>query len=198
MDFRTIIPVKSFGEAKQRLALVLNPTQRAHLAEEMFRHVLGVASNAFGMSNVLVISRSRDVLAIAEADGAMAVPESEPSELNSALAKAASIARAQGASHVLALASDLPLLEKSDLAELTKHDCAIAADRHRRGTNALLWPVALPFSFGDDSFARHRAIAGSAGLDPQIVARKGFAHDIDVPEDLIGAFPRPRFSEGEG
>ena len=198
MDFCIIIPVKPFAEAKQRLAPALNPAGRARLAENMFRHVLDVASASFGVSNVLVISRSRDVLATAEAKGAMAVVESEPFGLNSALVKAAAIARAQGVSRTLVLASDLPLLEESDLAELAKHDCAVAPDRHRRGTNALLWPITLPFSFGDDSFARHLAIAANAVLDRHIVTRTGLVHDVDVPEDLLGAFPLPRLSGGEG
>jgi len=192
MDFRTIIPVKPFAEAKQRLAPALTPAERAQLAENMFRHVFDVVSASFGLSNVLVICRSHDVLAIAEAEGAMAVLESEPFGLNSALSKAASIAQTQGASRVLALASDLPLLRESDVAELARYGCAIAPDRHRRGTNALLWPVVLPFSFGDDSFARHLASAANAGLDPHTVTRTGLAHDVDVPEDLLGAFPLPR------
>jgi len=185
MDLRVVIPVKPFGEAKLRLAPALDPAQRARLAERMFRHVLRVASTAFGAANVLVISRSHDVLAIAATEGATSICESEPSDLNSALSQAARFAQSHGASHVLALASDLPLLQESDLAELARHGCAIAPDRHSRGTNALLWPANLPFAFGENSFARHLTIADKAGVSLQAVHRPGLAHDVDVPSDLI-------------
>jgi 2-phospho-L-lactate guanylyltransferase len=197
MDLRVIIPVKTFAEAKQRLAPALNPAERARLAEDMFLHVFEMASAFIGAANVLVISRLTDVLAIADARGAVTIAEREPYDLNSALLQAASVAQRRGASRVLALASDLPLLQKSDLAEMAQHACAIAPDRHNRGTNALLWPAMLPFAFGNDSFARHLTIADQAGISMQVVRRPGLARDVDVPEDLIDAIPRPRFSGGE-
>ena len=186
MDLRVIIPVKPFAEAKQRLARVLNPSQRAQLAERMFRHVLGVASAFFGAPEVLVISRSSDILAMAQRQGAQGVPEQSASGLNAALTEASRFARTLGTSRILILASDLPLLQNEDLAEMAKHKSAIAPDRHRHGTNALLWPAPLSFAFGEDSFARHWAIAEAAGFEPQIITRAGLAHDVDVPEDLIG------------
>ena len=184
MDLRVIIPVKPFADAKQRLAPALDPAERARLAENMFRHVLGLTSALFDAQNILVVSRSADVLAIARDEGGAAVPETLPPDLNSALSQAASFANASAASRFLILASDLPLLGEADLMELAQRDCAIAPDRHQRGTNALLWPSYLPFAFGLDSFARHRAIAERAGLDPRIVVRRGLAFDVDVPEDL--------------
>jgi 2-phospho-L-lactate guanylyltransferase len=155
----------------------------------MFRHVLGIAESCFGVANVLVVSRSEDVLAIARSEGGVAVVENTSSDLNSALSQAAHVA---AASRILILASDLPLVEKSDLAEMSRHACAIAPDRHERGTNALLWPVHLPFTFGENSFARHRAIAASAGFAAQIVERAGLAFDVDLPEDFKDLSPRNR------
>ena len=192
MDLHTIIPVKPFGEAKQRLTPALNSRQRAQLAEDMFRHVVGVASAVFGAQNLIVISRSQEVLAIAKSESALAVPENNLSDLNSALLQAATFAETRGASKVLVLASDLPLLEADDLAELAKHACVIAPDRHCRGTNALLWPVTLPFAFGENSFARHLAIAANASLHPQTITRTGLAYDVDVLEDLIDTLPLSR------
>lgn len=183
---RVIIPVKSFAEAKQRLSPALNQRQRAHLAERMFRHVLGVAAAVFSAARVLVISRSQDALALAEAGGATPLAERTPSALNMALRQAADFVRTQGHSKILILASDLPLLEEDDLAEIAGNDCSIAPDRHNSGTNALLWPVDLSFQFGQASFARHRNIAETAGLVPTILVRKGLAHDVDLPADLIG------------
>jgi 2-phospho-L-lactate guanylyltransferase len=198
MDLRVIIPVKPFGEAKQRLAPVLNSTERTRLAERMFRHVLHTASKIFGAPNILVVSRAEDISAVAEAEGALNLLERGPSDLNSALLQAARFANARGNSRLLILASDLPLLDASDLMEMAKYDCAIAPDRHGQGTNALVWPAHLPFHFGENSFMRHRTAAESAGLIPRIVARRGLQHDVDVPEDLteIGAQPNLERSSG--
>jgi 2-phospho-L-lactate guanylyltransferase len=198
MALRVIIPVKPFAEAKQRLAPVLNPAKRAQLAEQMFRHVLATASAFATSGNILVVSRSQEVLAIAEADGALTLPEGSDSDLNSALTEAAAFAAARGDSKVLIVASDLPLLEVDDLAAMTAHECAIAPDWHARGTNALLWPVHLGFRFGQDSYARHRTIAESAGFQPEIVERPGLAHDVDEPEDLFTLLPEFFLSPGTG
>ena len=183
MGLRVIIPVKPFVEAKQRLASVLNPMQRAGLAERMFRHVFGVAVSCFDAANVLVVSRSEDVLAMVRKEGGVTVPEDNPSDLNAALSRAVFAAAVP---RVLVVASDLPFLGCDDLAEIARRECAIAPDRHLRGTNALLWPANLPFAFGEDSFARHRAIAEAAGITAATLSRPGLARDIDAPDDLNG------------
>ena len=186
MALRVIIPVKPFNEAKQRLAPALNPVQRARLAERMFRHVFTVTVSSFGAANVLVVSRSEGVLATTRSEGAVAVHEDTPSDLNSALLQAVGAA---AVSRVVVVASDLPDLDSSDLAEIADCECAIAPDRRQQGTNALLWPAYLPFAFGENSFARHRTIAETARLAPTILMRRGLAHDVDVPEDLGGLEP---------
>jgi len=185
MDLRVIIPVKPFGEAKQRLSPALDSIQRAQLAERMFRHVFAVASNVVGAQRVLVVSRSREVLAMAEAESAITVLEAGPPDLNLALSQAVRFASTRGHSKLLIVASDLPLLGSDDLVEMVTNECAIAPDRYRSGTNALLWPAHLAFRFGEDSFKRHRAIAETAGCAPAIFVRRGLAHDVDVPEDLL-------------
>src|ERR1700683_2136386 len=157
MDLRIILPVKPFGEAKQRLATAMTATARARLAEEMFHHVFATASAFAGPSAIIVVSHGFDVLDFANAQGAAALAEQQPSDLNSALQLAAEFAHDSGASKLLVAASDLPLLSEGDLTAIAQYGCAIAPDRHGRGTNALLWPLApLPgFHFGENSFARH-------------------------------------------
>jgi 2-phospho-L-lactate guanylyltransferase len=196
MNLRVIIPVKPFGQAKQRLAPALQPAERARLAERMFRHVLGTASVAFGHANILVVCSSSDVCAIAKSEGAIGIREMGLPDLNAAIAQAATFAGNSGASMHLVLASDLPFLEQSDLIDLAAYGCAIAPDRHERGTNALLWPPHLPFEFGEGSFARHRGTAERAGFKPYICLRRGLAHDIDVPDDLRELYPNLARSSG--
>ncbi|HEX4157289.1 MAG TPA: 2-phospho-L-lactate guanylyltransferase [Rhizomicrobium sp.] len=185
MDLRIILPVKPFAEAKQRLAPAMTAAARARLAEQMFLHVFATARAFAGAPGIIVISRGTDALAFATGQGAIALAEQPLSDLNGALRQASAFARKSGAAKLLVAASDLPLLGEADLAALAGHDCAIAPDRHGRGTNALLWPATLDFHFGENSFEHHRAIASSAGSEAHIVTRPGLAHDIDVPADLL-------------
>jgi len=186
MALRIIIPVKPFGEAKQRLAPALTAKERAQLARDLFGHVLATAVRFAGLRAAIVISRAPEILDLAKTSGALGLLETSSPHLNAALAQAAEFARANASSKLLIVASDLPFLCEADLAAMTEHDCAVAPDRHRRGTNALLWPTdPLPgFHFGESSFERHRATAIAAGFAPQIISRPGLAHDVDVPADL--------------
>ncbi len=187
MALRVIIPVKPFDEAKRRLSPVMVATTRAKLARKLFTHVLATVVEFADPRMVVVISRAPEVLALAEARGAKPLAETSRSDLNAALRQAAEFSFQKGATGLLVVASDLPLLQASDLAEMTDAETAIASDRHGRGTNALLWPAnpAFAFHFGEDSFARHLAAAKAAGFDPRIVSRPGLAHDVDEPEDLL-------------
>ncbi|HTT81949.1 MAG TPA: 2-phospho-L-lactate guanylyltransferase [Rhizomicrobium sp.] len=185
MALRIILPAKPFAEAKQRLASAMTAEARAHLAEQMFRHVLAIASAFAEPAAIIVVSRAPDILCLAQTCGATALAEKPPCDLNIALRQAAKFALDHGASKLLVVAGDLPLLCKDDLAALAAHDCAIAPDRRGRGTNALLWPPSLEFHFGDNSFERHCVTAKLAGYEARIVVRSGLAHDVDLPSDII-------------
>jgi 2-phospho-L-lactate guanylyltransferase len=186
MNLRIILPVKPFAEAKQRLSPAMGADARMRLAQDMFEHVFAIARAFAQPSGILVVSRGAEIRDYAQSHGATALTEPSGSDLNGALRLAAAFARDHGSTELLVLAGDLPLLSESDLAELTLYDCAIAPDRHGTGTNALLWPPAFDFQFGENSFERHQAIAQAAGRAAQIVQRPGLAHDIDLPSDLLG------------
>lgn len=171
-----------------RLSPAMDAEARARLARQLFLHVFATIRSCAGTRDVIVVSRAQEILALAATDGAVALEETSPPDLNAALEQAARFARDAGATRILVVASDLPLLRGADVEAMTRNNCAIAPDRHKRGTNALLWPAnpLLGFSFGEDSFARHAAAARAAGFDPRIVSRPGLAHDVDLPEDLAG------------
>lgn len=187
MTLRIIIPVKPFNEAKRRLSPAMDESARAELARKLYAHVLATAIDFADAWKVIVVSRAPEVLSLAEAQGAIPLPESARPDLNAALAQAADFAREGGATQLLVVAADLPLLQGSDLEAMRDVDSAIAPDRHGLGTNALLLPArpAPGFHFGENSFTRHLAAAKAAGFDPRIVSRPGLAHDVDVPEDLL-------------
>jgi 2-phospho-L-lactate guanylyltransferase len=189
MALWAILPVKPFASAKLRLAPVLRPAERRMLALSLFRRTLGIVGQFAVLSDAVVVSRSREVLALARALGAIPLKETGAPGLNVALARAARFARSHGATRLLILPSDLPFLDREDLRALASADCAIAPDRRGEGTNALVWPT-LPhpvFHFGANSFLRHRLAARSYGLAPCLIRRRGLSCDIDTPADFAQA-----------
>jgi 2-phospho-L-lactate guanylyltransferase len=83
------------------------------------------------------------------------------------------------------------LLTAEDLDELFKlvptGNGMVIAPSHDGGTNALLLrpPQAIAYAFGEDSFARHRAMAAAAELACHTYHSSTLALDIDHPEDLL-------------
>jgi len=153
----------------------------------MFRHVLNIASTVFKSDRIILISRSEALLDEARAIGALAVREAGCG-LNVALEQGARIAIARGADALLCLSSDLPGLSADDIRALIEAPApiAIATDRMRLGTNALLMrpPGAIRFHYGLDSLAAHLAAARAIGLEAVVLERPGLANDIDTPADL--------------
>ena len=92
---------------------------------------------------------------------------------------------------MLSISCDLPFLIPDDLRALltvaTEGDgLAIASDRPGTGTNALVVsPVgAIPYLYGEGSFAAHLKAAESVGLALNVVRRPGLSFDIDTPDDF--------------
>src|SRR5918911_3039597 len=63
-----ILPVKSFGAAKQRLAESLGAGSRQALAQAMFTDVLAALRRASGLDGVVVVTSDRSAEAAARAD----------------------------------------------------------------------------------------------------------------------------------
>ena len=101
---------------------------------------------------------------------------------------------AGGASAVLVLPVDLPLISPEALSTLLRHLeeghdrlVVIVPDRHGRGTNALLVapPDAIDFCFGGDSRAAHVQSARENGAALVEVLDSPLSLDLDTPNDLL-------------
>jgi 2-phospho-L-lactate/phosphoenolpyruvate guanylyltransferase len=180
-----VIPVRPFEQGKSRLAGVLAGPARVALNRHLFAHVLETACQVVGAAHCLVVSRSDEALAQAEALGARAIVE-RGNGLNAALAQARDAAVAAGAGAVVTLSTDLPLLGPDDVQALIalgqSCELVIASDRRGIGTNGLCLPDAAGFRFayGIGSCAAHASQASRA----RILVRPGLACDLDVPDDL--------------
>ncbi len=191
MSIWAIVPVKSFKRAKTRLAPVLSPAQRQEISRNFLTHTLEVLKQVDEIQRTLVISRDASVLRLARKHQAYTVTESEHTELNAALTRAADVAAQLGAHAVLIMPSDMPLLDPSDIRQLIaatdEPECiTIAPDWRNYGTNALFMrpPRVIPFVFGPGSFENHVTLARDRGVHVEVCRLPGLGLDVDLPEDL--------------
>lgn len=190
-----IVPMKPLAGAKARLAPALSPAERRALALAMLADVVEAATV---LDEVWVLNSDGDAAAVAAAAGAKARPDPAPGAgLNASLEAATADAVDAGASGVLVLSSDLPLVTTDDvLAVAHGEGVAIGPSSDGAGTNAL-WrspPGSIPPAFGPDSRAIHERLARERGVSVRVVEHAGLGLDVDAPEDLRRAWdvgPRP-------
>ncbi|MGD9598380.1 MAG: 5-amino-6-(D-ribitylamino)uracil--L-tyrosine 4-hydroxyphenyl transferase CofH [Steroidobacteraceae bacterium] len=185
MSCWALVAVKAGADRKARLAGRLSAPARERLAESMLQDVLAALRG----------SRSVDGIALVTTDTRRAEPQAlvlpDPGTgLNDALSAAASQLQARGATQLLVVHADLPLVTSDDIeafiAEGRRTDVALAPDQRGTGTNALFvgLPTAFRFHFGEGSYDRHREEAALHGMAIRTVRLPGLAFDVDEPVDL--------------
>jgi 2-phospho-L-lactate guanylyltransferase len=183
-----ILPVKSFGAAKQRLAGALGSGSRKALAEAMFSDVLSTLRRVRGLDAVVVVTRDSVAESAAVRQRVPVLRDAEEAGQSNAASIGIRHALAAGFDRVLLAPGDTPLLDPVELAGLLERTPAVAIvpDRHLAGTNALLLspPDAIEPSFGPGSLARHTAAAQRAGLEYSVERLRSLMLDVDTPEDL--------------
>ena len=178
-----LVPVKSFDEAKRRLAPALEPAERARLARAMATSVVASAAPL----PTAVVCDDADVAAWARDLGALVVWEPERG-LNRAVEAGVDRLGAAGARRVIVAHADLPLAR--DLVWVGRFaGVTLVPDRGGGGTNAICVPTGagFTFSYGPGSFARHAAEAHRLGLALRVVREPSLAADVDLPADLAFA-----------
>jgi 2-phospho-L-lactate/phosphoenolpyruvate guanylyltransferase len=187
--YTALIPVKSLAEAKSRLATHLTQAQRAALMLDMLHHVLYILQASNALERISVVSLDRHVLEQAQAWGAHARVEEEMGH-NPALTVAAMRELAEGATALLTISADLPLLQVHDIhgmIEQSKNSAVVLApSQDHTGTNALLVRplLALPYSFGPASLQRHLSECRIRQLSSGLYTSIGLGLDIDTIDDL--------------
>lgn len=180
-----ILPIKRFGQAKQRLDLA----DRADVMRDMARRVLRALEGA-RLDAVLVVTADPEAAALAAEHGADIVEEGEVRGHSEAALLGIAEAERRGATRVLLVAGDCPLLTSTDVdALLERHrgpGVVVFPDRHGTGTNALLIepPSAMAPAFGEGSRARHERLAREAGSAVAVDEVLALARDVDTADDL--------------
>lgn len=190
-----LIPVKRLGKAKERLSAILTPSDRRALGLAMLADVLRASEK---WTARIVVTSDPDAEAVAIALGCTLL-EDPGLGLNPAISSGTERATELGATAMLVLPSDIPLVSSDDLTFLFGFDADVVVARSSDGgTGALLRrpPGVIPPAFGPGSAARHVAEARAGGLVVAEVDRPSLALDIDLPQDLqaLAAAAEPRES----
>lgn len=175
-----LVPIKSFTDAKRRLAHKFDPHQREMLARSMALRVLS-AAQPFPVSVVC----DDDEVATFAVDSGATVIWCPVIGLNEAVTAGVGALRDRGVTQVVVSHADLPFA--NSFSELVGWDgVTLVPDRHRRGTNVAVVDTRCGFqwSYGEGSLARHRAEALRLGLPLRITQIGALAWDVDLPADL--------------
>lgn len=186
-----VVPVKGFARGKSRLATVLPPDQRAAFSRSLLERTLATLARSPSVARIAVITSDDATGALAEAAGAIVLPDEAPPPLGRIVDAALLGVARRGASAALVLMSDLPRLEPDDIAAMADllgaHDLVVAPNLEEDGTNALglALPATGPTSFGlGDSFRRHLAAAEKTCQRAAIYRHPRVAFDVDGPDDF--------------
>jgi 2-phospho-L-lactate guanylyltransferase len=178
-----VIPIKRLEAAKSRLASVLPDDERQSLVLGLLGRTLEAVRGCAAVERVALCTPDH---ALAGRYGAEWVPDA--GGLNASLRASARWALSSGASALLILPADLPLVTVADvdavLAAGNGWEGITIAPCTDGGTGALLLcpPDVIAPSFGPDSYARHVALA--RGIPIRTVRREGLALDLDSEADL--------------
>lgn len=185
-----VVPLRSPGAGKTRLASALSVEDRAALAGAMVADV--VAALEPHVDRVVVAAAGAAAAAAGSAVGAEVVRDPEriaslPVSRRLDAALAAALAQVGGRPTTLVVAADLPHLRACEVAAVLATDAdVVVAPTADGGTGGLLRrsSATLATCYGPGSAARHLAAATRAGWRTQRLELAGFAHDLDVVDDL--------------
>lgn len=187
----TVVLIKNFDEAKQRLATLLSSRDRRQLAMSNARLALRAAREA---GPTLSVCSSAEAAALAETVGVTAIREVASRGQNLAAVTGIEAAVGDGATSVLILSSDLPLVDTNALCGLrarasdSNDRVVVAAAAHgRQGTNGLLLrpPLGIDLVFGEDSLRRFQLEAARRQRRFLVHHDPRLALDLDDGNDLV-------------
>jgi 2-phospho-L-lactate guanylyltransferase len=187
-----ILPVKSFGSAKQRLSDLLGQGSREALAQAMFSDVLASLRKVKGLDAIAVVTDDPRAESAAGGARVLVLRDRRGSGQSDAAGIGIEHALEAGFDRVLLVPGDAPLLDPVEVdglltrAAAEQLDAVIVPDRAGTGTNGLLLrpPDAFAPSFGPGSLDRHIESASGAAIRFRVEGVASLMHDVDTPDDL--------------
>ena len=108
MTIGAVLPVKDKGDAKQRLAGFLSAAERQRLALAMAEDVLATLARVPGLSDIVVVTRDEQAMALAARHGARVLTEPSNDGQSAAVERAAAALGREGADGLLQVPGDVP------------------------------------------------------------------------------------------
>ncbi len=186
-----LVAAKHLAFAKTRLGAALPPAERAALAEAMFRDVLAAASAARRAQLAAVVTSDPRLLELARAAGALAIDEGYPRGLNAAVALATDALRAHGATTLVTVLSDIPMVTAEDIdavfaAMPEGGGVVLVPSRDLSGTNIIARSPAdaIATRFGRLSLVKHLDECRRRALRSEVLRLARPALDLDQVDDL--------------
>jgi 2-phospho-L-lactate/phosphoenolpyruvate guanylyltransferase len=185
-----LVPVKPLTEGKSRLKGILGAAERAKLNRILALRTFEVVRELLDVAEVLVVSKSAEVLKLARDQFLTGVEESPIASLNEAIAFGCSEAKGRGQTELLVLPVDLIFLTSARVRDLLHNsqnvDVIIVPDIAGKGTNLIYWRSIESVSprFGTRSAILHERDAKARGLSVEIVNDQDLSFDLDSPADL--------------
>ena len=184
-----VLPVKSPQNAKQRLSGFLSAAQRETLARILYKQTLAALCQAKGIDQVAVVTSDSDVAEHARRSGTLVFDEND--QLSHSVSADAACSRAikLGATTVLLVPIDVPLVSPADFSQLAaaaRPGVIVVPSADGTGTNALARtpPDVIESRFGPGSCRAHLDQARSKSVHAEVLRLRGLMFDIDTPEDV--------------
>ncbi|MEA2677685.1 MAG: hypothetical protein QOJ81_1826 [Chloroflexota bacterium] len=195
-----VVPLRGVDSGKSRLGQALDAEERGVLVLGLLARTLETLAAWSPAQRVYLVTGDAATGELARRAHPAITVLNEPRDggLNAALRAARDAAAEHGATAVLMLPADLPLLDSAALDRLLDGaDAAVAAGKGhalvvvapadaRGGTNALLVspPALIDPGFGEASLEAHLRAAALADATVQLVVDPAFGFDLDTPDDL--------------
>jgi 2-phospho-L-lactate/phosphoenolpyruvate guanylyltransferase len=211
-----VLPVKCPQNAKQRLSGLLSAGQRETLARILFRQTLASLRQAEGIDRVAVVTSDSEVAGHARRSGTLVFEENDQVS-HSVSADAACLRAMQlGATTVLLVPIDVPLVTPADFSRLAaaarpspqevlqpnsnaspqtsaQASLIVVPSADGTGTNALARtpPDVIESRFGPGSCRAHLDQARAKSVHSELLRLRGLMFDIDTPEDVAELLADP-------
>ncbi|HMS24332.1 MAG TPA: 2-phospho-L-lactate guanylyltransferase [Acidimicrobiia bacterium] len=184
MQCALVIPVRSFADAKTRLASTLNPTQREELMRNCVSRVIAAGQNTTYIQEIVLVSADKHVKHFAQLASVNFF--SSDVSLNEDL-NACVYGLNLSLDGIIISHGDLPWITTFDDVHeyLLHHQIVIAPDRHRKGTNIYAHnrEVSAQYEFGADSLSKHIRNIRATRMSYTLIQSPEYGLDIDTPHD---------------
>ena len=193
MDICAIVPVKSFGQSKSRLADLLDRHQRIELSRFLLQDTLSALTLCHELGRILVVASDPSVKEVVENLGLECLFQSKDYGVNSAVMYADRFLSADGDWASITIPCDLPLLLPEDIDDVCKLvsekdiNVVVCPSYKFDGTNLLArnpYDIFSATRYDNDSFQGHLEASIRACASTCVVLCTRLMIDLDTPADL--------------